>query len=88
MIGIETQRNQVIMLSKIINIIFSRSMMMKAIVSENIKLLNEISNLKIKLTELYSQNGPSTPEYISLSIKLDLLVNEYLDEKIKNLIHA
>mgnify|MGYP001047743357 CR=1 FL=1 len=53
---------------------------------ENKKLLMDIVELKIKLSELFSQSGPNTSEYISLSIKLDCLMNEYFDEKIEQLI--
>jgi hypothetical protein len=52
---------------------------------ENISLLKEIMNLRTNLSELYSQTGPSSPDYISLSIKLDLLINKYFDEKISSL---
>lgn len=52
---------------------------------ENNKLLMEIMNLRINLSELYAQSGPSSSNYISDSIKLDLLINEYLDEKISKL---
>jgi hypothetical protein len=51
---------------------------------ENISLLKEIMNLRTNLSELYSQTGPSSPDYISLSIKLDLLINKYFDEKISS----
>ncbi|MDP4108228.1 MAG: hypothetical protein Q8935_25210 [Bacillota bacterium] len=61
---------------------------MKANVSvplENVNLLMEIAHLKTKVTELYNQNGPGSPDYISLSLKLSLLINEYIDEKIVDL---
>lgn len=53
---------------------------------ENLRVLREISKLKKKKTELYSQKGPNSSDYISLSIKLDLLINKYVEEKIGNLI--
>ncbi|WP_374935271.1 aspartyl-phosphate phosphatase Spo0E family protein [Neobacillus driksii] len=53
---------------------------------ENKKLLMDIVELKIKLSELFTQSGPNTSEYISLSIKLDCLMNEYFNEKIEQLI--
>ncbi|MCL6572062.1 MAG: hypothetical protein K6T88_10325 [Bacillus sp. (in: Bacteria)] len=59
---------------------------MKATESENMKLLMDILNLKTKKSELYQQTGPSSSDYISLSIKLDLLVNSYLEEKLVDLI--
>jgi hypothetical protein len=59
---------------------------MKATESENMKLLMDILNLKSKKSELYQQTGPSSSDYISLSIKLDLLVNSYLEEKLVDLI--
>jgi hypothetical protein len=46
----------------------------------------DIVELKIKLSELFNQTGPNTSEYISLSIKLDCLMNEYFNEKIEQLI--
>jgi hypothetical protein len=53
---------------------------------ENMNLLMEIAHLKTKVTELYKQNGPGNSDYISLSIKLNLLINEYIDEKIVHMI--
>jgi hypothetical protein len=52
---------------------------------ENIKLLNEIGNLKAKQGEIYQQKGPASSDYITLSIQLNILINEYLDEKIVKL---
>lgn len=49
---------------------------------ENMKLLVEIYQLRIILNKLYSQKGPANSDYISLSIKLDLLIKEYIEEKI------
>lgn len=54
--------------------------------TENKKLLMDIVELKIKLSELFNQAGPNTSEYISLSIKLDCMMNEYFNEKIEQLI--
>jgi hypothetical protein len=53
---------------------------------ENIPLLMNIFNLRTKINELYQQKGPGSSDYIKLSIKLDLLMNEYFDEKIEHLI--
>jgi hypothetical protein len=53
--------------------------------NENNKLLMEILNLRLNLSELYLQTGPSSPDYISLSLKLDLLINQYFDEKVSKL---
>jgi hypothetical protein len=53
---------------------------------ENLRVLREISKLKKKKNELYSLKGPYSSDYISLSIKLDLLINRYVEEKIGNLI--
>ncbi|WP_248736844.1 Spo0E family sporulation regulatory protein-aspartic acid phosphatase [Neobacillus rhizosphaerae] len=64
--------------------------MMKAkeyVEKENIKLLMEIFNLKSNLHELYIQKGSASSEYISLSIKLDLLIKEYFEEKIVKLVN-
>lgn len=53
---------------------------------ENMNLLREIVHLKSKISELYNEKGPYSSDYISLSIKLDVLINEYIDEKIVHLI--
>lgn len=50
--------------------------------SENMNLLLEIYNLKTTVNELYSQKGPVNRDYINCSIKLDLLIKKYIDEKI------
>jgi hypothetical protein len=63
--------------------------MMKAIEcteTENKELLMEIVTLKTKLSEIYKQIGPSSSEYITLSIKLNLLMNKYFEEKAEYLI--
>lgn len=54
--------------------------------SENMRLLMEIFKLKVHLEEIYNQKGPDTPEYITLSIKLNLLTKEYFEEKMLSLI--
>ena len=54
--------------------------------SENMKLLTEILEHKINLRKLYGEWGPGSSDYISLSIKHDLLVKEYIEEKLLNLI--
>lgn len=84
---IETQQNQDIMHSKIIvkKINFTRCMMKanESVQFENINLLLEIFNLKTTKRKLYNQKGPGSSDYIMLSIKLDLLINEYLEEKME-----
>ncbi len=52
---------------------------------ENITALREISKLKRKKMELYNQKGPHSSDYIKLSIKLDFLINKYIEEKIVHL---
>lgn len=52
---------------------------------ENMMLLKEICHLKTKKSELYHQKGPCCSDYITLSLKLNTLVNQYLEEKIVNL---
>ena len=54
--------------------------------SENMKLLMEIFNLKLTLRELYMQKGPASSDYISHSIKLNVLIKEYFEEKTLSLI--
>jgi hypothetical protein len=49
--------------------------------NENMDLLLEIYNLKTTLNDLYSKKGPANGEYISFSIKLDLLLKQYIEEK-------
>lgn len=51
------------------------------LLSEDISLLMEILELKKQLRELYRQSGPGSSDYISLSLKLDLLIHEYFEEK-------
>ena len=48
---------------------------------ENMRLLVEIFKIKETLKKLYQEHGPNSSDYISLSIKLDVLVREYIDEK-------
>jgi hypothetical protein len=50
--------------------------------SRNTELFMEISNLRNNLNELYTQKGPASSNYISLSIKLKLLINKYFEEQI------
>ncbi|OIK13165.1 hypothetical protein BIV60_14700 [Bacillus sp. MUM 116] len=57
----------------------------QAVHSENLKLLTEIRDLKIKMRKLYYEKGPSTPDYITLSLKLNFLMNEYFEEKLVEL---
>lgn len=59
---------------------------MKSVKLENMELLMEIVNLRAKLSKLYNQSGPNTSEYITLSIQLDLLMEEYFEEKSAQLI--
>lgn len=54
--------------------------------NENIDLLKEIANLKTTVNEICNKKGPGNPDYIDLTIKLDLLMKEYIEEKIENLI--
>lgn len=54
--------------------------------TENIKLLMEILNYKIKLRDMYRKTGPGNSDYITLSIKLDLLIKEYIEERLLLLI--
>jgi hypothetical protein len=54
--------------------------------TENSKLLMDIVELRVKLSNLYNSTGPNTSEYVSLSIKLDCLMNEYFDEKIAQIV--
>ncbi|MEH7253583.1 hypothetical protein V7111_15770 [Neobacillus niacini] len=57
----------------------------KRLQSEDTSLLKDIVDLKIKLSELYNQTGPTTSEYVSLSIQLSKRMNEYFDEKVAQL---
>ncbi|MBV7504320.1 Spo0E family sporulation regulatory protein-aspartic acid phosphatase [Bacillus sp. sid0103] len=59
---------------------------MKTIEMENMELLQEIVALKTKLQSIYKQVGPSSSEYITLSIKLNLLMNKYFEEKAEELV--
>ncbi|MGM7722267.1 Spo0E family sporulation regulatory protein-aspartic acid phosphatase [Metabacillus sp. Hm71] len=53
----------------------------KQVKRENMNLLLEIYNLKNHLNDLYTKKGPANGEYISFSIKLDLLLKQYIEEK-------
>lgn len=53
---------------------------------ENMELLMEIFDHKVSLKEVYNLKGPASSDYISLSIKLNLLIKEYFEEKTLNLI--
>ena len=46
------------------------------------EVLVEIANVRKMLSELYNEFGPNSSDYISLSIKLDILVRDYIDERI------
>ena len=50
--------------------------------NESSKLLSEIGNLKKNLNEIYTQKGPANSDYISLSIKLKVLMKEYFEGQI------
>jgi hypothetical protein len=68
--------------------LFTRCMMktIEATQMENMELLLEIVNLKTKLHEIYKQVGPSSSEYINLSIKLNSLMHNYFEEKTETLV--
>jgi hypothetical protein len=55
---------------------------------ENKDLLLDIVNRKTKLSDIYKQIGPNSSEYITLSIKLNLLMNKYFEEKAENLMSS
>jgi hypothetical protein len=52
---------------------------------ENSELLMEILALRTKLGNLYNEKGPINAEYISESLKLDLLIDEYFNAKMEYL---
>lgn len=54
----------------------------KHVHGENVKLLKEIYNLKMKLNDMYIQSGPNSSDYINLSIKLNVLEKKYMEEKL------
>lgn len=53
--------------------------------SEYRQRLMEIANVKTEINKLYKKTGPVSSDYITLSIKLDLLMKEYIEEQIANL---
>ncbi|MEH7076469.1 hypothetical protein V7121_07275 [Neobacillus drentensis] len=59
----------------------------ESVQSENMELLLEIVTLKTKLSDIYKQIGPSSSEYITLSIKLQSLMHQYFDEKTADLLN-
>jgi hypothetical protein len=54
----------------------------ESIQSEQMKLMR-IIDLRNDLKELRHQNGPNSSKYITLSIQLDSLEKEYIEERIK-----
>lgn len=54
---------------------------------ENVELLKEIVHLKTTLSEIYKQDGPSSSEYINLSIKLNSLMHKYFEEKTESFVN-
>lgn len=55
---------------------------------EKMKLLmQQIFNLRIDLSKTFNQKGPTSPEYIELSIKLDSLLTTYYEEQLLKLIN-
>ncbi|WP_144550270.1 hypothetical protein [Bacillus sp. X1(2014)] len=83
--------NQVIMPSKPMAVKnnFTRCMMktIERTQMENMELLKEIIYLKTTLSEIYKQDGPSSSEYINLSIKLNSLMHKYFEEKTESLVN-
>lgn len=53
--------------------------------SENMKLI-KIINLRNSLAELNKQHGPNSSRYITLSLRLDLLEKQYIEERISMLV--
>lgn len=49
--------------------------------SEKIKLTKMI-HLRNRLNEIHDQSGPSSAKYIDLSLQLNKMEKEYIDEKI------
>lgn len=61
-------------------------MLKEEVLVENMALLKEISQLKLKRNELYSHSGPNSSNYVDITLKLNRLVHQYIDEKIENLL--
>lgn len=57
--------------------------MMKPSQSESIKLM-KIIQLRNRIEELHQQSGPNSSNYIDLSLQLNVLEKEYIDEKISS----
>ncbi|MEQ2529444.1 hypothetical protein EKG37_07590 [Robertmurraya yapensis] len=53
--------------------------------AENMELLSEIIQLKTEKNKLYRQSGPNSSGYLDLTLRLNLLMTKYIDEKIENL---
>jgi hypothetical protein len=49
---------------------------------ENTKLLMKIAKVKRQLKELNRQTGPNSSDYINLTLQLNSLMNEYVEEEI------
>jgi hypothetical protein len=57
--------------------------MMEPNQSESIKLM-KIIQLRSRIEELHHQSGPNSAKYIDLSLQLDVLEKEYIDEKVRS----
>lgn len=51
--------------------------------NENMELLMEIFFLKYRLEELRDEKGPAHRDYISLSLELKSMMNDYFEEKME-----
>jgi hypothetical protein len=51
--------------------------------SESIKLM-KIIQLRNRIEELHHQSGPNSTKYIDLSLQLNVLEKEYIEEKIRS----
>jgi hypothetical protein len=57
--------------------------MMEPSHSESIKLM-KIIQLRNRIEELHQQSGPNSTKYIDLSLQLNALEKEYIEEKIRS----
>jgi hypothetical protein len=54
-------------------------------IDKDSRLLREIMNLRKQLSELYNHTGPTSPDYIRLSLRLNVLIHEYIERRAKQI---
>jgi ribosomal protein L29 len=55
--------------------------------TEKPESLKQLFNLRMEMNKIFCTEGPTSPQYIKLSKKLDLLLKKYHEEQLLNLIN-